>query len=92
METGKRQGHMKGAYPGICRSELDLIEVYKIECAAMLPIDQIREEIEEAVKEPGFCVLLSAPTGSGKSTLLALLMRIRAPSGSHAPPAPAIRR
>ena len=68
METGKRQGHMKGAYPGICRSELDLIEVYKIECAAMLPIDQIREEIVEAVKKPGFCVLLSAPTGSGKST------------------------
>lgn len=34
----------------------------------MLPIDQIRGEIAEAVKEPGFCVLLSAPTGSGKST------------------------
>lgn len=35
---------------------------------AMLPVEQIREEILEAVKEPGFCVLLSAPTGSGKST------------------------
>ena len=35
---------------------------------AMLPIEQIRGEILEAVKEPGFCVLLSAPTGSGKST------------------------
>lgn len=34
----------------------------------MLPIEQIRDEILEAVKEPGFCVLLSAPTGSGKST------------------------
>ncbi|MBE6415430.1 MAG: ATP-dependent helicase HrpB [Akkermansiaceae bacterium] len=34
----------------------------------MLPIEQIRGEILEAVKEPGFCVLLSAPTGSGKST------------------------
>lgn len=36
--------------------------------AAMLPIEQIRGEILGAVKEPGFCVLLSAPTGSGKST------------------------
>lgn len=35
---------------------------------AMLPVEQIREEILGAVKEPGFCVLLSAPTGSGKST------------------------
>lgn len=35
---------------------------------AMLPIEQIRGDILEAVKEPGFCVLLSAPTGSGKST------------------------
>ena len=34
----------------------------------MLPIDQIRGEIMHAVKQPGFCVLLSAPTGSGKST------------------------
>ncbi len=34
----------------------------------MLPVEQIREEILGAVKEPGFCVLLSAPTGSGKST------------------------
>ncbi len=34
----------------------------------MLPIEQIRGEILEAVKEQGFCVLLSAPTGSGKST------------------------
>lgn len=35
---------------------------------AMLPIEHIRGEILEAVREPGFCVLLSAPTGSGKST------------------------
>lgn len=35
---------------------------------AMLPIEQIRSEILEAVQQPGFCVLLSAPTGSGKST------------------------
>ncbi len=34
----------------------------------MLPIEQIRSEILTAVKQPGFCVLLSAPTGSGKST------------------------
>ena len=34
----------------------------------MLPIDQIRGDVLEAVREPGFCVLLSAPTGSGKST------------------------
>lgn len=34
----------------------------------MLPIDQIRSEILNAVSAPGFCVLLSAPTGSGKST------------------------
>ncbi len=34
----------------------------------MLPIEQIRSEILEAVRQPGFCVLLSAPTGSGKST------------------------
>ena len=34
----------------------------------MLPIEQIRKEVLEAVQEPGFCVLLSAPTGSGKST------------------------
>lgn len=34
----------------------------------MLPIDQIRREVLDAVREPGFCVLLSAPTGSGKST------------------------
>lgn len=34
----------------------------------MLPIDTISEEIKAAVAEPGFCVLLSAPTGSGKST------------------------
>ncbi len=36
--------------------------------AQMLPIEQIRSEILEAVRQPGFCVLLSAPTGSGKST------------------------
>lgn len=34
----------------------------------MLPIEQIRGEIKKAVQQPGFCVLLSAPTGSGKST------------------------
>lgn len=33
-----------------------------------LPIDAIREEVLQAVQQPGFCVLLSAPTGSGKST------------------------
>ncbi len=36
--------------------------------AQMLPIEQIRSEILEATRQPGFCVLLSAPTGSGKST------------------------
>ena len=34
----------------------------------MLPIDHIRADVLEAVRKPGFCVLLSAPTGSGKST------------------------
>lgn len=34
----------------------------------MLPIQSIREEVLQAVRKPGFCVLLSAPTGSGKST------------------------
>ncbi len=34
----------------------------------MLPIEQIRGDILKAVQQPGFCVLLSAPTGSGKST------------------------
>lgn len=34
----------------------------------MLPIEHIRNDILEAVRQPGFCVLLSAPTGSGKST------------------------
>lgn len=34
----------------------------------MLPIEQIRCEVLAAVQQPGFCVLLSAPTGSGKST------------------------
>lgn len=33
-----------------------------------LPIEAIRPDILSAVREPGFCVLLSAPTGSGKST------------------------
>lgn len=33
-----------------------------------LPIDAIRSEVLQAVQQPGFCVLLSAPTGSGKST------------------------
>lgn len=34
----------------------------------MLPIESIRGDILAAAREPGFCVLLSAPTGSGKST------------------------
>lgn len=34
----------------------------------MLPIENIRQEVLDAVQKPGFCVLLSAPTGSGKST------------------------
>ncbi len=34
----------------------------------MLPINQIRQDMIRAAEEPGFCVLLSAPTGSGKST------------------------
>lgn len=34
----------------------------------MLPIEQIRSKVLESVRQPGFCVLLSAPTGSGKST------------------------
>lgn len=34
----------------------------------MLPIESIREDIIKAAGNPGFCVLLSAPTGSGKST------------------------
>lgn len=33
-----------------------------------LPIEHIRSEILAATRQPGFCVLLSAPTGSGKST------------------------
>lgn len=38
------------------------------EYGGMLPIESIREDILAATREPGFCVLLSAPTGSGKST------------------------
>ncbi len=34
----------------------------------MLPIEQIRDQVLQAISKPGFCVLLSAPTGSGKST------------------------
>ena len=34
----------------------------------MLPIEDIRSAVINAVSAPGFCVLLSAPTGSGKST------------------------
>ncbi len=34
----------------------------------MLPINQIRPDIIRIASEPGFCLLLSAPTGSGKST------------------------
>ncbi len=41
---------------------------------AVLPIDAIREDVLEAVKAPGCCVLLSAPTGSGKSTRVPLMM------------------
>lgn len=33
-----------------------------------LPIEEIRGQIESAAQQPGFCLLLSAPTGSGKST------------------------
>lgn len=33
-----------------------------------LPIDAIEKEIKNAARQPGFCILLSAPTGSGKST------------------------
>ncbi len=40
----------------------------------MLPIDAIRDDLIEAVKAPGCCVLLSAPTGSGKSTRVPLMM------------------
>ena len=49
-------------------TELDLAGRPGIQCAHMLPIEHIRNEILEAVRQPGFCVLLSAPTGSGKST------------------------
>lgn len=33
-----------------------------------MPIDQIQDILKKAAQQPGFCVLLSAPTGSGKST------------------------
>lgn len=42
--------------------------------APLLPIDAVRSEILSAVREPGFCVLLSAPTGSGKSTRVPRLL------------------
>lgn len=41
----------------------------------MLPIDAIRNEVLDAVREPGFCVLLSAPTGSGKSTRIPAMLQ-----------------
>ena len=49
-------------------TELDFAGRPGIQCAHMLPIEHIRNDILEAVRQPGFCVLLSAPTGSGKST------------------------
>lgn len=36
--------------------------------STQLPIEAIRPDVLQAVQQPGFCVLLSAPTGSGKST------------------------
>lgn len=36
--------------------------------STQLPIEAIRADVLQAVQQPGFCVLLSAPTGSGKST------------------------
>ena len=42
---------------------------------AHLPIEDIRADIAAAVREPGFCVLLSAPTGSGKSTRVPLMLQ-----------------
>ncbi len=42
--------------------------------SSMLPIEAIRPNIDEAVRKPGFCVLLSAPTGSGKSTRVPLML------------------
>ncbi|MBQ8899895.1 MAG: ATP-dependent RNA helicase, partial [Akkermansia sp.] len=43
--------------------------------AAPLPIEAIAPDIQAAVREPGFCVLLSAPTGSGKSTRVPLMLQ-----------------
>ncbi len=43
--------------------------------SAPLPIEAIRADITTAVREPGFCVLLSAPTGSGKSTRVPLMLQ-----------------
>ncbi len=43
--------------------------------SAPLPIEAIRADITAAVREPGFCVLLSAPTGSGKSTRVPLMLQ-----------------
>ncbi|MDO5470125.1 MAG: ATP-dependent helicase HrpB [Akkermansia sp.] len=39
-----------------------------------LPIEAIRPDVVRAAREPGFCVLLSAPTGSGKSTRVPLML------------------
>ncbi len=43
--------------------------------SAPLPIETISADIAAAVREPGFCVLLSAPTGSGKSTRVPLMLQ-----------------
>lgn len=46
----------------------------EIQTPPALPIEAIRPAILSAVREPGFCVLLSAPTGSGKSTRVPLML------------------
>lgn len=42
--------------------------------SADLPIESLRDEICKIAENPGFCVLLSAPTGSGKSTRVPLML------------------